>query len=155
MNKSLLLKSALESEYKCSSFSAGERRWYGISEATQIREIEDYGTPRQHAAPEDEGSGFIWRLLSITRLEERDGGVYIELEAIALSRDIPTSLRWIVEPIVRRISKNSLLISLRQTEDAVHSAAALSASRGSGELCSTASPCTSAAHTSEMIKAMH
>jgi hypothetical protein len=48
-----------------------------------------------------------------------DGGVYIELEAIALSRDIPFSLRWLIDPIFRRISRSSLVISLQQTEDAV------------------------------------
>ena len=45
--------------------------------------------------------------------------VYVELEAIGLSRDIPGSLRWLVEPIVRRVSQASLSTSLRQTEKAV------------------------------------
>ena len=64
-------------------------------------------------APEAEGhgTGIIWRLYSITRYQERDGGVYVELEAIALSRDIPGGLRWIVEPIVRRVSRSSLVAS--------------------------------------------
>jgi hypothetical protein len=73
---------------------------------------------------------------SITRLEERDGPVYIGLEAIALSRDVPISLRWIVDPIVRRVSRNSLEISLRQTERAVQSRAALTAWGTPGGLCS-------------------
>ena len=127
MNKSLFLKTALESKYKCSSVRVSDRRWYTVSETTDIQEIENYGAPGQHTLPEGEGDGFIWRLFTITRFEQRDGGVYIELEAIALSRDIPISVRWIVEPIVRRISRNSLETSLRQTEDAVHSGAALAA----------------------------
>jgi hypothetical protein len=68
-----------------------------------------------------EGRGIIWRLFSVTRYAERDGGVYVEFEAIGLSRDIPASLRWIVEPIVRRTSRASLSTSLRQTETAVRS----------------------------------
>jgi hypothetical protein len=44
----------------------------------------------------------------------------VELEAIALSRDIPASLHWIVAPIVRRASKSSLALSLEQTEHAIH-----------------------------------
>jgi len=51
--------------------------------------------------------------ISTARFEERDGGVYVELEAIALSRDVP--VRWIVNPIVRRVSRNSMLLSLQQT----------------------------------------
>jgi hypothetical protein len=68
---------------------------------------------------EGEGNGLIWRLFSLARYVERDGGVYLELEAIGLSRDIPASLRWLVAPIVRRISRGSLSTSLRQTRDAV------------------------------------
>jgi hypothetical protein len=66
-----------------------------------------------------EGSGLIWRLFSIARYAQRDGGVYVELEAIALSRDIPPTFRWLIEPIVRRVSRGSLLTSLQQTENAV------------------------------------
>jgi hypothetical protein len=127
MNKSLLLKSALDSNYKCSSIRISDRRWLTICETTRVQEIENYGSAGQHTLPEGEGDGFMWRLFSIARFEERDGGVYTELEAIALSRDIPISLRWIVEPIVRRISRNSLETSLRQTERAVHSGVAATA----------------------------
>jgi hypothetical protein len=114
-----------------------DRRSYSVSETTRIQEIENYGEPDQRALHEDEGRGLIWRLFSITRFEERDGGVYIELEAIALSRDIPISLRWVIEPIVRRISKSSLTTSLRQTEDAVRSDVTLTACNAAGKPCST------------------
>jgi hypothetical protein len=88
-----------------------------------MQEVAEYGTPTQRTLPEGEGKGIIWRLFSITRYAERDGGVYIEFEAIGLSRDVPASLRWIVEPIVRRTSRASLSTSLRQTETAVRSRA--------------------------------
>jgi hypothetical protein len=63
--------------------------------------------------------GLIWRLSSITRLEERDGGVYAELEAVALSRDIPAAFRILVTPIVRRVSRDSMETSLHQTKRAL------------------------------------
>jgi hypothetical protein len=80
VNKPMFLKTALDSDYKCSYVRVSDRRWYSISETTRIQEIENYGAPAQRALPEDEGTGFIWRFFSITRFEERDGGVYIELE---------------------------------------------------------------------------
>lgn len=135
MNKSLFLKTALDSDYQCSYVRVSDRRLYSFSETTRIQEIENYGAPSQLALREDEGNGFIWRLFSITRFEERDGGVYVELEAIALSRDIPISLRWIVEPIVRRISRTSLATSLRQTEDAVRGGVTLEACNTQGGRC--------------------
>jgi hypothetical protein len=92
---------------------------YSISNTTHIQEVDKFGTAEQRILPEDQGSGLIWRLSSITRLEERDGGVYAELEAIALSRDIPAALRLIVTPIVRRVSRDSLATSLHQTKVAI------------------------------------
>jgi hypothetical protein len=138
MNKSIFLKTALDSDYECSYVRVSDRRWYSISETTRIQEIENYGAPGQRVLREDEGNGFIWRGFSITRFEERDGGVYIELEAIALSRDIPISLRWVVEPIVRRISTTSLTTSLRQTEDAVRAGVTVANCNTPSGPCATA-----------------
>jgi hypothetical protein len=123
MNKSLISKTALDSDFRSSYFRVNEQRWYSVFEAIRIQEIASYGTPGQHTLPVDDGTGLIWRIYTITRFEERDGGVYIEVEAIVLSRDIPISLRWIIDPIVRRVARESLTTSLHQTQDAVSSAA--------------------------------
>ncbi|MBV9504171.1 MAG: hypothetical protein JO323_04110, partial [Acidobacteriia bacterium] len=88
----------------------------------EIREIQGYGHPDERLLPPNTGSGFIWRIRSITRYEERDGGVYLELEAMALTRDIPASVAWMVKPVVNHLSTNSLMATLRQTHDAVVSA---------------------------------
>lgn len=133
MNKSLFLKTALDGEYESSYFQIDDHRWYSIAHTTRVQEIQGYGGPGEHKLAEGEGSGLIWRIASITRFEERDGGVYVELEAMALSRDIPFSLRWVADPIVRRVSRDSLTTSLRQTETAAHSmrAQVLTADRNS------------------------
>ena len=119
MNKSVVAKTALDSDYRTTYTRVDQQRCYSISDATRIQEIADYGTPLQHMLPENHGTGLIWRLHSVTRFEERDGGVYIESEVVALSRDIPAALRWFIDPIVRRVSRSSLATSLRQTESAV------------------------------------
>lgn len=131
LNKSVILKTALDADYESCYFRLDDGRAYSTSRATRIQEIDDYGTPSQHMLPEDEGKGIIWRLFSITRYVERDGGVYLEFEMIGLTRDIPASLRWIVDPIVRRISRSSLLISMRQTERAARVRAQLANNDGS------------------------
>jgi len=120
MNKTFVSKKALDTDCESTYFRVGERRWYSISHTTRIQEVDNYGTPEQHMFPQDVGTGLIWRLHSITRFEERDGGVYVELEAMALSRDIPASLRWLIAPIVRRASRSSLITSLEQTQGAIH-----------------------------------
>jgi hypothetical protein len=125
-NKSILTRTALDSDYKSDLFRLDPRRAYCVTQSTRIQEIEDYGSQRQRMLPADEGYGFLWRVLSITRYQERDGGVYIEVEAMVLSREIPFSLRWMVDPIVRRVSRNSLFTSITQTRDAVRSTSLLS-----------------------------
>jgi Predicted periplasmic ligand-binding sensor domain len=118
-NKAGFVSTTLDTDYESRVFQVNERRWFSLSKSTHIREIEGYGTTAQHDLAEGTGKGLVWRLFTVARCEQRDGGVYVEIEAMALSRDIPVSLRWAVEPIVRRISQNSLVTSLRQTENAV------------------------------------
>ena len=119
IHKSAFLKTALDADYECRYVQVDDRRIYSVSRSTRIQEVDEYGFPAQRLLQEDQGGGIIWRLFSITRYAERDGGVYLELEAIGLSRDIPASLRFLVEPVVRRLSRASLSVSLRQTEQAV------------------------------------
>jgi len=119
VNKSVVARTALDVECEVSYVRIDDQHWYGISKTTHIREIDKPGTPEERVFPEDQGTGLIWRLSSITRLEERDGGVYAELEAIALSRDIPVAFRVFVTPIVRRVSRDSLAKSLHQTKVAI------------------------------------
>jgi hypothetical protein len=120
-NKVLFRKSALDADYRSSQVRVNDRRRYSIAQTIRVQEIAEYGATGQHVLPEGEGTGLIWRLFGVTRFEERDGGVYVEVEAIALSRDVPASLRWLVEPIARRVAKDSLVTALQQTRDAVNS----------------------------------
>lgn len=120
INKSVVAKTALDSEYRTRYFQVSEHRWYSVTESTRIQQIEGYGTAEAHMLPADEGTGLIWRLRSITRYEERGGGVLLQVEAIVLSRDVPSALRWMVNPIVRRVSRQSLELSMQRTRDAVH-----------------------------------
>jgi hypothetical protein len=61
--------------------------------------------PDMRVFPPDQGPGYIWRLYSLTKFEESDGGVYIELEVLGLSRDVPLMLRWLVEPLLENYRK--------------------------------------------------
>ena len=115
----LFVSVAIQGRYEARDFSAGAHRGYSIVDATRVQQIEDYGHPSQHLLPPDTGSGFIWRLHSVARYEERDGGVYLEIQAMALTRNIPPSLRWLVTPVVNHLSVNSLTTTLRQTRQAV------------------------------------
>jgi hypothetical protein len=116
----LFVNAAIEAQYQAGDFAVDARRGYNIATTVQVREIEAYGQRDERLLPPGQGNGYIWRMQGIARFEERDGGVYLELEAIALTRDIPGSLRWLVSPVVNHLSINSLTTTLRQTRDAVH-----------------------------------
>ncbi len=118
-HKILFVNAAMDAEYQAHD-SVDGRRGYNIASTIRVREVQSFGQSGERLMPPDEGNGFMWRVHSIARYEERDGGVYLELEAIALTRDIPASLRWLVNPVVHHLSINSLTTTLRQTRDAVH-----------------------------------
>jgi hypothetical protein len=123
VNKSFFSKRALECESTSTYTRLDARRWYSQSHTVRVQEWAQYGGSTQHKLPAGEGTGLLWSVSDTTRFEERDGGVYVEMEAIALSRDVPVAMREIVNPIIRRVSKSTLLTSLDQTRKAVESKA--------------------------------
>ena len=81
--------------------------------------IENPGKPGEREKPPGTGEGFLWRLNSYWLFEERDGGTFVECQAISLTRDVPTGLGWIIEPIIRNLPKESLENTLRATRAAL------------------------------------
>ncbi len=121
LKRVLFEKIVLEGQFESHCSQLDGRRRYCISYSTRVQEIKDYGQPDAHKLPTDEGHGYIWRLYGLTKFEERDGGVYIEVEAIALSRNILESVRWFTKPVVERVSRNSMSTILQLTREAVRS----------------------------------
>jgi hypothetical protein len=83
-------------------------REYNRSYSTRIAEVVDAGTPDEKERPVGIDRGYLWRLNTYTRYEERDGGVYIQTEFLALSRSVPAIFAWLVEPYVRSIPQDYL-----------------------------------------------
>jgi len=119
-NQSLVSKAALDATYTATYVRLDPKRTYAVAHTTRVQEIDHFGEASQRTLPPGEGNGYIWQLYTTTRFVEQDGGVYIEAEAIALSRDIPVAARWFVDPIVRRVSRDALHTSLTQTVQAVN-----------------------------------
>jgi len=129
-NEAALSKTAFDATYTASWVQLDSHRCYEVAHTTRLQEVDHYDEPTQRRLPPDQGNGYIWRLYSTTRFAEADDGVYIEEEAIGLSRDIPTALRWFVDPIVRRVSRDALSTSLLQTGQAVHTVTAQNGKAG-------------------------
>jgi hypothetical protein len=82
------------------------------SASRRIVEVADAGTPSERVLPDGQGRGLLWRMNSYWRYEAVGGGVIVELESLTLSRAIPTGLGLIVEPIVDRIARESIIRTL-------------------------------------------
>jgi hypothetical protein len=61
----------------------------------------------------------MWGMETWWRMEERDGGVYVQSEVVSLTRDIPTGLGWMIGPFVNSIPQESLAFTLEATRKAV------------------------------------
>ena len=109
----------MDTEYDVQYEPVSPTRMASKSISTTIREIENPGQANEKAKPEGEDNGFMWRLNSYWHMEEKDGGVYIQCEAVSLSRDIPTGIGWMVKPFVESVPKESLMFTLGRTREAL------------------------------------
>lgn len=117
VRKVLFVNEVLESEYQARNVQLDAQRWYTIAQSTRLEDVrQQSGRGVTNTLTE---SRYVWRIYSISKYEERDGGVYFEQETAVLSRSIPTSLRWLIEPAIRLLSKDVVVTSLRQTREAV------------------------------------
>jgi hypothetical protein len=116
---SLFSRFALDADSSAYYTKLDDKRGYGVSYTTRLQQIQNYGEPGQYKLEPYSPKAYVWRLTSITRYEERDGGVYMEVEAIALSRDISASLRWLVDRFIRQAASGAMTASLQQTRLAV------------------------------------
>ncbi|HET7208901.1 MAG TPA: hypothetical protein VFI95_20150 [Terriglobales bacterium] len=89
------------------------------SYSTRLAELENPGQKDEREKPVGDDSGFMWRLDSYWRFWEKDGGTFVQLEAISLTRDIPSGLGWLVRPFITSIPQESLAFTLSHTRKAL------------------------------------
>ena len=87
--------------------------------STRIAEVEDPGKLSEHEKPVGRDRGYLWLLNTYGRSMERDGGVHIQIESIALSRSIPTIFAWLVNPYLKSVPRDYLTHLLEATRKAL------------------------------------
>jgi hypothetical protein len=110
----------LNTEHHVKYFPVDKTRWYSRSYSTRIAQVENAGKKDEHELKPGQDGGYLWRLYSYWRFEERDGGVYVECQAISLTRDVPAFVSFIVTPIIRSLPRESLENTLKSTRSAVN-----------------------------------
>jgi len=82
------------------------------SRSTSVVEVSDAFAPVGSAARDQ---GLLWALNHYWRILQMDGGLYIECEALVLSRPTPFMLGWIARPIIARAARESLIKTVHAT----------------------------------------
>jgi hypothetical protein len=59
--------------------------------------------------------GLLWALNHYWRIVEKDGGLYVECEALVLSRQTPFMLGWVAHPVIARAARESLIRTIHAT----------------------------------------
>ena len=84
---------------------------YSISRSTRIDEITPSGD-----------NGFLYRLNTYWSWEQRDGGLYLQIESLSLTRSIPRGLAWAIQPYLESIPRESLVFTLTSARNALQAA---------------------------------
>jgi len=115
LSETKIITVVLDTEYDVDYLRLDSTKACSRSYSTKVAEVESPGLPGEHEKPTGDDSGFLWRLNSYWRFWERDGGVYIQMEAVSLTRDIPDGIGWLIRPFVTSIPRESLVFTLSRT----------------------------------------
>ncbi len=96
--------------FRLSPARAGSR-----TRTTRILDVADPGKPSERHRSPEEDRGYLWRLYTWWRFEERDGGVYVQSESVSLTRHVP----WIAKPFVSGLPRDQLTRTLGASRTAL------------------------------------
>jgi hypothetical protein len=119
LRKKKVLTMTYNTDHDVHYFPVDATHYHSRSYTTRIAEVEDADTPKEREKPVGGDRGFLWRLYSYWRFEEREGGMYVECESVSLTRDIPFVVSWLVKPFVTDIPKESLQMTMGSTRSAL------------------------------------
>jgi hypothetical protein len=119
VQKAMSVTAAVATDNQIHILRVDSKKVYITSNATHIQEIANYGQSSEHPFPEDRRPGYVWRAVVNEQLEERDGGVYVELETVALSRGIPVEFRWLIKPLTDELPRKMMVEMLNDTRAAL------------------------------------
>lgn len=90
---------------------------YSYSRSVHIWQIDHPGTAQEQRRREGRDDGFLWRLNSYWSFLEAPDGLFIECEAVSLTRDVPLGLGWLLMPVIQSLPRESLQFTLSTTRN--------------------------------------
>ncbi len=117
--KQKIVTVVLDAEFEGQARLTAPGRGYSFARSRHIWQVDDAGTAREHRRVEGDDDGFLWRLNSYWSFVEAGGGLFMECEAVSLTRGIPRGLGWLIGPIVQSLPRESLEFTLNATKNAL------------------------------------
>ena len=122
LKKQKIVTVVLDTEYEASYFRLDTNRWLCRSYSRKIAEVIEPETKSERELPPGEDHGFLWRLNAYWQLEKTNDGVFVECRALSLTRDVPSFVGWIINPIINDLPGDSLEGTLEASRKAVQAA---------------------------------
>jgi len=119
VQKGFGIKAGLMADLRTTYYRPTPESGYSITEATQVFELQNPGTPEEKILPASATHGYVQRVLTIVRYQQSQGGVSVEVETLTLSRGVPGSVRWLIAPLVERFSRQTMATTLERLRDRV------------------------------------
>jgi hypothetical protein len=119
LRKKKIVTIILDADYDVHRRALDATHASSTSYSTRIAQVENAGQPDERELPLGKDGGYLWRLNSYWRYFDSGNGVYVQCEAVSLTRDIPTGLNWLVSPFIQSVPKESLEFTLQSTRTAV------------------------------------
>jgi hypothetical protein len=119
LRKKKVITIILDTDYQVHRHSLDATHAYSNSISTRIAQVENAGEPDERELPPGKDGGFLWRLNSYWRYFDSGRGVYVQCEAVSLTRDIPAGLNWLIGSFVQSVPKESLEFTMNSTRSAV------------------------------------
>lgn len=95
---------------------------YSSAHSIQVVEVGNSENPPEHRDLAAAGHGYMWKLDAYGWFVQTPQGVYMQFETIALSRDIPWGLGWLVKPFVTKVPRESLMFTLTRARASLEAA---------------------------------
>jgi hypothetical protein len=129
IQKGFGVKTGLMGKFRTHYVELNERTGYSVTSTLDMAELADAGKPEERRLPLAASHGYVENEFTVVRYRGADCGVYMEVESITLSRDIPGSVRWFVTPLVQRFSRQVMTDALDRLRNRVLETSELNAEK--------------------------
>ncbi len=122
VQKEFGIKVGLLGKFRTTYYRSSESAGYSVTDAMQLVELQNPGSPAEKPIPSNASHGYIQRTFSIVRYQQYETGVSVEVESLTLSRGVPGTVRWLIAPMIQRFSRQTMTVTLQRLQDRVQAA---------------------------------